>query len=321
MTELSASKESLAFRVITLHGFLGTPDDFKETEIRTRNALLRLQSSQSIHRNIAIDLEWINVDLVKIWTELPSQDRSLKSSAVKLIGQIGKLEPVPTLVIGYSMGARIAMAVIESLGSHSPLYREMPLRHWVLISGHPGLTDQAGCDERRSYDKTWADRIGSVSANWDEIWEQWNAQPVLRSGSRKATLATKSDDLLSGQAALRKETAKKLRTVWARILVDWGLAEQPNFRSSLASLLRTRTLTLDLIAGEEDAKFTRILRQWHQDLIEIGAEVRLSVIAEVGHRVVHEAADDVATRVSQRIWDVFGSDLQNQKKRKKGIST
>lgn len=144
------------YRVIAIHGFLGSPSDW-----------LPLQAELP-------DAEWDCVDAWELFGsprvgDWPSVGAALDARLrASLTGHT-----LPSFLVGYSFGARLALSV-PGLG-----HAGLPIAGTCLVSCHPGLpdADDGARAARRESDGQWAARF--VDAPVGRIWKEWDAQPVF----------------------------------------------------------------------------------------------------------------------------------------------
>ena len=232
-------------RVIALHGFLGRPGDWE------------------VLRPL---MPWADIDAVDLW---PLAGGSFAGPPWSEIDRVleceirdrSRAQPlVPAVVLGYSFGARLALAV-EALERG-----RLPVAGVCLVSCHPGLAedDVDGRAQRRAADEAWARRFESDAE--EEIRRAWEAQPVLASGARPGEAGAGTGWTLP---APRAAIAVAMRR--------FSLAGQPDFGPRLA---RWQTPLL-WVTGEEDWKFDD-LAGW---LRTTGARAAFSSCPGAGHRV------------------------------------
>jgi 2-succinyl-6-hydroxy-2,4-cyclohexadiene-1-carboxylate synthase len=75
------------------------------------------------------------------------------------------------VVVGYSMGGRVALRLAEALGDR--------LLGLVLISASPGIADDAARARRAAEDGALADQIEARGVPW--FAERWSRHPIIRS--------------------------------------------------------------------------------------------------------------------------------------------
>lgn len=175
-------------------------------------------------------------------------------------------------LVGYSLGARLALGLaLRDPGRVQSL---------TLISGHPGLHDDAERSARRASDAEWIELLrGEGLPAFVDAWERlplWSTQARLpeavRSRKRAERLAHHGGEL-------------------ARSLVLTGLAEMPNYRERLARL----DLPVRLLAGERDPKFSALAKQMAARL----PRASLEIVPDAGHDLLLESPEFV-TEVIRR---------------------
>jgi 2-succinyl-6-hydroxy-2,4-cyclohexadiene-1-carboxylate synthase len=159
----------------------------------------------------------------------------------------------PGILIGYSMGARMAL--------HVALQHPKMVSQLVLISGTPGLVTEEERTARRKSDNELADRIEEIGTA--SFIDEWLALPIF-SGLTMDT--NQKDDRL-------RNTAK-------------GLADSLRFagtgtQESLWPHLRQLSIPTHLIVGETDVKFTSIA----EEMKPLISTSEMTVVANVGHTV------------------------------------
>lgn len=170
------------------------------------------------------------------------------------------------VLVGYSMGGRLAL--------HALLAGNAPWSAAVIVSAHPGLTDENDRRRRTDDDHGWAAK--AMLGDWRSFLAEWSRQPVL-GGELPRDPAT-----LAAMAARRREIA--------RSFIDWSLgAQQPLWES----VERIRVPLL-WVAGETDMKFLELGRR----AVERIPQARLAVAPGAGHRVPWDAPDWFADQVA-----------------------
>jgi 2-succinyl-6-hydroxy-2,4-cyclohexadiene-1-carboxylate synthase len=145
------------------------------------------------------------------------------------------LEPLideRTMLIGYSMGARIALA----------LALRRPVARLVLESGTAGIEDAGERLRRREDDEQLARILDSGDAR--TFVERWEQHPSLAS-------------LLPFAADLRAERMRHRPAGLASALRQLGTGAQPSYWMELANL----RMPVTLIAGARDEKFAALARR------------------------------------------------------------
>ena len=164
------------------------------------------------------------------------------------------LLPGPHAIMGYSLGGRLAL--------HALLSAQNLWTGGVIVSAHPGLSDDAEKKLRWENDHLWAERF--LVEKWSDVLRDWNAQAVF-AGRTLEFLRTES---LSQRSGL------------ARMMTTWSLAKQEDLRS----LLSTTQIPLVWIVGKDDKKFAKL----GEEIASLSKVVQLMVVPGSGHRVPWE---------------------------------
>lgn len=230
--------------VLFLHGFTGSGADFLP--------FFRVLSRD--FRCLALDLPGHGATHTPLFSERMSVHQTAQD-LMAICEQLGVDRPV---VVGYSMGGRIALgaAVI------SP--------HWpaaiVLESASPGLSTHAQRTERKASDELLALRLEREGVA--SFMNYWAALPLFFS---QRTLS---------HAALRRQTRIRMRQHadgLAASLRGAGTGAQPSWWEQLETL----ELASLLITGERDEKFTVIAEDMR---VRMPSAVHVTV-KEAGHNV------------------------------------
>ena len=164
------------------------------------------------------------------------------------------LDPGPVILGGYSMGARLALALA--------LRRPGSVLRLVLASGTAGLEDEAARARRRADDEELARFVEERGV--PAFVERWEQHPLL---ALPPAL----------MEPLREQRLRHDAAGLASALRHLGAGAQPSYWSELRAL-RVPTV---LLAGERDSKFASLATRLHRCLPH--AELRL---LDCGH-VVH----------------------------------
>lgn len=158
--------------------------------------------------------------------------------AADIAALLRHLEAAPAHLLGYSMGARLALGIAVL---HPGVVRSL-----ILESGSPGLETETERAARRAHDEALAKRIEQygIEAFVDE-WERlplWASQQRLPDHVRQRLRAQRLHNTAAGLAA-------SLRSM--------GTGAQPSFWGDLPHL----TIPTLAITGALDEKFTAIARK------------------------------------------------------------
>lgn len=168
------------------------------------------------------------------------------------------------VVVGYSLGARIALGLVAS----------GRIGRALLIGVNPGISDDER-PARRASDAEWARvlRDDGIAAFVD----RWQAQPLFATQARAA-----ADRLAERRACRLRHDPEQL----AQSLEQLGVAEMPDYRSSFP---RDRVA---LIAGADDLKYVALARS-------LGAP--LETIAASGHDPTLEQPARLADAIARML--------------------
>ena len=221
--------------VLALHGFLGSGEDF-----------------EALHASLPLAIS------------APDLHGADAASTVELADLVAG----PSIAIGYSMGARIAL--------------ELALRHpvdaLILIGATAGIADASERAARREADEGWARLLESEGV--DAFLARWEAQPVL-----------------AGHAAIPEPWRSRFRarrqladpSALARALRTWGTGSMTPLWDRVASISRP----VLLLTGAADRKFSELARVL---AVRLPDAVHVEV-PDAGHAVHLERPREVAAAV------------------------
>lgn len=214
--------------IYALHGFLGLPKDWDNFRI------LR------------------PVDLYEV---CPPRE-GLKAWGAAL-NQFAASTPGERVIIGYSMGARLALhALLDTPGLWDAA---------VIISGHPGLKTDHERMQRLASDGLWAERFRSEP--WDALIEAWNSREIFAGDT-------------SGLKRLEKDYN---RYCLADAMLEWSLGVQDD----LSGLIARLPMPILWMTGERDHHYSEIAK----NLTFAHDHSRAQTIPGAGHRIPWEHPD------------------------------
>jgi 2-succinyl-6-hydroxy-2,4-cyclohexadiene-1-carboxylate synthase len=182
----------------------------------------------------------------------------------------------PAAWLGYSMGARIALAAaVEGV----------PGTALLLESGSPGLADPLARAERRIQDEERARRLESEGI--ESFVDDWLRLPLFR-GLRQAPPEVR--------AAARATRIAQDPARMAACLREGGTGVQPSLWDRLSEIRRP----VRLVVGVKDEKFVTVARA----MVDRLPDVALREIPGVGHTVHLEAPDSWVRWVRDALSDV-----------------
>ena len=219
-----------------LHGFLGAASDWSAVAEKLQDRFF-----------------CVLPELSSLFTGKSSQ--TFDSVSEELLDLLTKLNLTPTVLVGYSMGARIALTFASAHTEHC--------RALVLESGNPGIEDDNERQSRFRTDQKLAQRL--VRTGTKSFLNEWYAQPLFESLLRRP-------ELVEPLKAARESLSPKMI---ARMLVELSIGTQPPLWSKLSQL----ELPMLLVAGERDKKYQAILSEVHG----LCKNSSLVVIKDAGH--------------------------------------
>nr|XP_051209292.1 protein PHYLLO, chloroplastic isoform X2 [Lolium perenne] len=249
--------------VLFLHGFLGTSEDWTPM----------MKALAPSARVIAVDLPGHGKSQIpqhdaENFSQMSVTVQSIADLLLKLIYCITDGEVV---VVGYSMGARIAL--------HMALSQNQKISGAILISGSPGLRHEVSRRRRSAIDKSRAQFL--LSSGLECFIETWY------SGKMWASLRghPQFDSLV------RTRRKHSNITDLSKVLADSSVGRQKSLWEDLKDLKKP----LLIVTGEKDVKFREISEQMCSEIRKHGereADCRdrqelceMMVVPESGHAV------------------------------------
>ena len=241
--------------LLLLHGFTGDAESWREVVARLHPGrtviTLTLPGHEPPHKR----------------SGLANREPDFDSIADRLVAELEEVAVAPWEISGYSMGARVALAMIVR---HPDRFSRA-----TLISVHPGLEATAERRKRAAEDRHWA-----------EILERDGLEAFVDAWEKRPLFSTQ--DELNGSAIGAQRSVRVSHDAhglaWA--MRHLGLGAMPGYLARLGAL----ELPVEIVAGALDAKFTRIARRIESKL----AGARLTIVPGCGHNVVIERPDVVA---------------------------
>ncbi|KAL0396872.1 UNVERIFIED_CONTAM: protein PHYLLO, chloroplastic [Sesamum calycinum] len=256
--------------MVFLHGFLGAGRDW--------TPVMKAMSGST--RCIAVDLPGHGGSKLQYQGNDVSGRPNLSIDVVVdiLCKVLSNLTPGKVILVGYSMGARIAL--------YTALKRSDKVERAVIISGSPGLIDNDARATRKAKDDFRASTLVSnglefFMQTWyaEELWASFRSHPKFK---QVVTNRLQHDDLHT----------------LGKILSDLSIGRQP----SLWEDLKTCKVPLQLIVGEKDAKFKAIAREMHTRISHENKSSDSPPVVEIsnaGHAVHLENPLAVITAIRQ----------------------
>jgi 2-succinyl-6-hydroxy-2,4-cyclohexadiene-1-carboxylate synthase len=227
-------------KIVFLHGFLGSGSDW----------LSFARQLEGRFCSILVDLPGHGETGISAADEA---DGFFMRAVEALAGEIRRLSAEPCVLVGYSMGGRIGLALALR---YPALFSKA-----VIVSSSPGLRTEEERAARRKSDEGIARKI---ERNFEGFIEFWYAQPLF------ATL--KSHALFREVETQRKQGSPQNLAQALRLL---GTGNQPSFWDELPG----NRLPMLFCVGEKDAKYVEIGHR----MAEICPNASLEFFAGCGH--------------------------------------
>ncbi|MBZ0302305.1 MAG: 2-succinyl-6-hydroxy-2,4-cyclohexadiene-1-carboxylate synthase [Anaerolineae bacterium] len=242
--------------LVLLHGFTGSAANWQ----------VHAEALASQYRVLTVDL------LGHGQTDAPEDPPryAMSAAAADLAELIDHVAEPPAHLLGYSMGARLALYLAVQF--------PQKCRSLIMESGSPGLTDEAARRERIQQDDALADRIEQEGI--ERFVDYWENIPLFTTQKRLGATV---------RVDLRAQRLRNRPLGLANSLRGMGTGAQPSLWPILPQLHKP----ILLLAGALDTKFVGIARQMDNLL----PDARLVVVPDAGHTVHLEAPAAFQTHV------------------------
>lgn len=219
-------------QLIALHGFLGQPSDWN-----------LLKDYPSLYAVNLYQWQWDS-----LWDWATHFNTWVEQHFV-----------FPRLLMGYSLGGRLAL--------HALIQAPHLWTGALIISAHPGLTNQTDKEKRLEADEEWAERFEKEP--WDQLMERWNGREVFAGDS----------------VILKRKEEDYQRSYLAQILRKGSLGKQADLRKAIKQL----SMPIRWMTGQNDSTYTALANS-----IEFGREQsKKIVIPHASHRLLWEQPSQV----------------------------
>lgn len=227
-------------RIVFLHGFLGSGSDW----------LPLARQLEKEYCSILVDLPGHGETGISATAD---PDLFFKETVDALAAELTRSPSPPSLLVGYSMGGRVALALALR---HPHLFTKA-----VIVSASPGLRTEEEQISRRESDEGIARKI---ERNFDGFIHAWYDQPLF------ATL--KNHPLFHEIEHERKINNPGNLAAALRLL---GTGRQPSFWDALPA----NRMPIQFFAGEKDPKYVEIGHQ----MVNLCPESSLEIFPGCGH--------------------------------------
>jgi len=241
--------------ILWLHGLFGAPTDFAATARRLVGDHPQASMALPGHGGAApLD---------------PTDEPGFEAVTTALMASLDQANIQQTALVGYSMGARVAM--------HVALAHPSRVTRLALIGGHPGLEDPQAQTGRLLLDEKRANLLRANGLG--PFLETWYQQPLFTGFRASTHFDDTFEDRCGGDADAIATTVERL-----------SLGHQEPLGEALAAM----DIPTLWVAGEHDPRYIDLLRP----LAEAQSAGRFVAIAGSGHAVPSEAPAALARELS-----------------------
>lgn len=183
------------------------------------------------------------------------------------VGHLVESIPTGSILVGYSMGARLALGVaMEAPESCKGL---------IFVSGDPGLESEQDREQRWLSDQKIADRI-----------EAGSLSPFLNDWYQASVFAGLADEIRLSEIARKLALSS---SDWSSILRTNSVSKQPNYWPRLKKL----AIPTLVVAGERDEKYRNVVTRFDQETAE---NVESRIVPNCGH-IVHREQPEALIKI------------------------
>jgi 2-succinyl-6-hydroxy-2,4-cyclohexadiene-1-carboxylate synthase len=202
--------------ILALHGFLGRGDDWNAVRTQTEKSAI-----------------WITPDLFSNdSTEVQNYQKSVANILSSF--QDESLADFKKIFVGYSLGGRLGLHILKT--------KPDVFDHYIFVSTHPGLENEADRKLRLQNDLQWSEMINN--ADWGDFLDKWNAQPVFSNLAAEPVRRAADYDIEKLAASMEL----------------WSLGAQDDLRD----VIKSNQNKITWVVGDADSKFVSI----SQDLVQ-----------------------------------------------------
>jgi 2-succinyl-6-hydroxy-2,4-cyclohexadiene-1-carboxylate synthase len=228
---------------ILLHGFWGQPGDW----------------SPVLHE-LPLTANVLAPDLYEAGSMDPRH--SLKEWTENFLNWLDKdAGSAPVQIVGYSMGARLALNAIVS--------KPERFSRALLLSGAPVLP--AGAD-RAAFENEWARKF--LTQPWEEIEAAWEELAIFKGSER-----------------LARRRSQALREMLGLSMTNWSPSKHPFGWAQVADL----PASVEWAYGALDQKYMEMAKTLRAE----GVRGQITIIPNAGHRLISDAQSFIAQWISR----------------------
>ncbi|WEV55114.1 2-succinyl-6-hydroxy-2,4-cyclohexadiene-1-carboxylate synthase [Leuconostocaceae bacterium ESL0723] len=246
---------------LLLHGFMGSHQDFDSIVDRLPGEVWRLDLLGYGSQRLPV-----NPNRLSMANQI--------SDLTEICDRLGMTN---VNLLGYSMGGRLAIALALNPGFAPHIHR------LILESTTAGLPTPAQQQARRQLDEQ---RAQLILKDYPRFVDQWAQAPLFASQTKLAPTI---------RAQVRQQRLTQNPLNMANSLRVMGTGSQPNFWPRLGQI----KVPVDVLAGREDPKFTRLAQQLTSSL----PNAHLHLIDGAGHNLHLEQPATFAQEISSHVFD------------------
>ncbi len=241
-------------RLLLLHGFTGAPSSWDAVvdALPPGHSVLRPWLTGHGRPSAALEVASFDDEVERLLGLVPDDDVAL--------------------VAGYSLGARLALALLV----------KAPRRFsaGILVSGRAGLDTDVARRDRQHADAALVRRL--ESAGLESFVEHWQGLPLFSSQERLPPALREAEHA--------RRTAHSAAGL-AHSLAVTGLGQMPNLWEELATL----ATPLEVLAGELDPDFCAL----GEAIVGKALHARFTCVQGAGHNLLLEQPESVARAISR----------------------
>ncbi|PMH41868.1 2-succinyl-6-hydroxy-2,4-cyclohexadiene-1-carboxylate synthase [Vibrio sp. 10N.286.49.B3] len=195
--------------------------------------------------------------------------QAIDTSVSQALTEKGFAASHPIILIGYSLGGRLAM-----YGMAHQSFSSLSIAQVIIEGGNFGLLSDDERNRRWKNDTQWAERFRSEDIGC--VLSDWYQQSVFSSLNDE-----QRQDLI-------QKRSNNIGTAIANMLLSTSLAKQPDLRAALQSVGQP----FHYVCGSKDLKFRTLAEQSH---------LPFTVINDAGHNVHQEQPKSLALCIENLI--------------------
>lgn len=258
-----AKSEESTQLLVFIHGFLGAGDDWLAVSERLPD-----------YSRLTIDLPGHGKSYAIKGESFDQVCKMIRATILNCIEAQKLGTTVSVCLVGYSLGARLAMYLMTDCHSNADDFNSLNINGLVIEGGNFGLETKSHRSARLDNDSQWAERFRDEEIA--AVLTDWYRQPVFSSlnhEQRQLLIAKRSVNLGSALSDM---------------LLATSLAKQPYLLPQVQALSFNQGRVPLYICGALDHKFTELAKE---------SNLQTEVIANAGHNVHKEQPEAFASKL------------------------